>query len=110
MLLAGSVLIARVDAGPQPAAPPKGADPAAHRRHRARRVSRHRAAGGAIVRADVLGLLALGPERTSVTERQRFRVSDRQQILLESGLPAGDDERLSHLAFETPDSAARVAV
>jgi lactoylglutathione lyase len=54
--------------------------------------------------ADVLGLMAFGAEPTGDTnERQRFRVSHRQQIILESGLPAGDDERLSHLAFETSD-------
>lgn len=54
---------------------------------------------------DVLGLPQVGGENALHT---RFRVSHRQEILLESGLPAGDDERLSHLAFET-ESLDRLA-
>lgn len=38
-----------------------------------------------------------------------YRVGHRQRVLLEPGLPAGQDERLSHLAFETPDVEALAA-
>lgn len=127
-LLAGSVLIARVDTaragseehttiGARPAAQPaaqatqttQAAPPGAEVRprivgisHVAFRVSSMPAARAFY--ADVLGLMALGPEKTGAgTERLRFRVSNRQHVVLESGLPADDDERLSHLAFETSD-------
>jgi catechol 2,3-dioxygenase-like lactoylglutathione lyase family enzyme len=32
----------------------------------------------------------------------RYRVNDRQEIAIEPGLPADEDERLAYLAFETP--------
>jgi catechol 2,3-dioxygenase-like lactoylglutathione lyase family enzyme len=49
---------------------------------------------------DVLGL----SERSGTAgARIVFTVGARQHLLLETGLPAGEDERLSHLAFETSD-------
>jgi catechol 2,3-dioxygenase-like lactoylglutathione lyase family enzyme len=36
----------------------------------------------------------------------RFRVNERQEIVLEPGLPPDEDERLSFLAFETPSVEA----
>jgi lactoylglutathione lyase len=38
-----------------------------------------------------------------------FRVGANQYVQLEPGLPAGEDERLSHLAFATPDVTALAA-
>jgi lactoylglutathione lyase len=35
-----------------------------------------------------------------------FAVGTRQRVVLEPGLPPGEDERLRHLAFETPDVPA----
>lgn len=55
---------------------------------------------------DLLGLVQAGQANGL---RARFRVNHRQEILLEPGLPAGDDERLSHVAFETEDVDALAA-
>lgn len=38
-----------------------------------------------------------------------YAVSEHQFVQLEPGLAAGDDERLSHIAFETPDVKALAA-
>lgn len=46
----------------------------------------------------VLGLL---PEGGTGGGCVRYRVNDRQEIAIEPGLPADEDERLSYLAFET---------
>ena len=35
-----------------------------------------------------------------------YAVGSHQRVIVEPGLPAGEDERLSHLAFETPDVKA----
>ena len=52
---------------------------------------------------DVLGL----SERASPSAgRVTYAIGRRQHVLLEPGLPAGEDERLSHVAFETPDVGA----
>lgn len=52
---------------------------------------------------DILGL----KERASTgTGRVTFGVGGRQSVVLEPGLPSGEDERLSHIAFETPDVKA----
>ncbi len=51
---------------------------------------------------DVLGL----PEAAARRDRLTFQVGAHQDLRLEPGLPAGEDERLRHLAFATPDVAA----
>ena len=50
-------------------------------------------------------LLGLSP-RTSRPSQMSYAIGARQSVLLEAGLRAGDDERLMHVAFETPDIAA----
>lgn len=50
--------------------------------------------------------LGLEAHPSSGDERGVYRVGTRQRVLIEPGLPASEDERLSHLAFETPDIAA----
>jgi len=62
---------------------------------------------------DVLGLKE-APRAASAAagagaERARFVVNNRQEILIEAGLPPDTDERLSHLAFETSDLDALAA-
>jgi lactoylglutathione lyase len=55
---------------------------------------------------DTLGLT----RRTSGdSSRITYAVGEHQFVRLEPGLPAGDDERLSHIAFETPDVKALAA-
>ena len=49
---------------------------------------------------EVLGLTS---RDGSSGTRAVYRVGDRQHIAVDPGLPAGEDERLSHLAFETND-------
>jgi catechol 2,3-dioxygenase-like lactoylglutathione lyase family enzyme len=52
---------------------------------------------------DILGLT----ERAgSGTGRLTYAVGARQSVVLEPGLPAGQDERLSHIAFDTTDVEA----
>ena len=51
----------------------------------------------------VLGLHLVGPSEQG---RTVYAVGARQRVHLETGLPAGVDERLSHLAFESPDVPA----
>lgn len=48
-------------------------------------------------------LLGLTERASSGDIRIAYAVGPRQRVLLEPGLPAGEDERLSHIAFETPD-------
>lgn len=55
---------------------------------------------------DTLGLTRRNTERFS---RFAYAVGDRQFVSLEPGLPAGEDERLSHVAFETSDVKALAA-
>jgi lactoylglutathione lyase len=43
-----------------------------------------------------------GPAR----DRVRFAVGAQQSVQIEAGLPSGEDERLSHVAYATPDVAA----
>jgi catechol 2,3-dioxygenase-like lactoylglutathione lyase family enzyme len=50
----------------------------------------------------VLGLSARASRGSQVT----YAVGARQAIVVESGLRPGDDERLMHVAFETPDVTA----
>ena len=54
---------------------------------------------------DVLGL----PERPSRHARLIFAVGSRQHVQLEPGLPSTEEERLSHIAFETTDVKAMAA-
>jgi catechol 2,3-dioxygenase-like lactoylglutathione lyase family enzyme len=54
---------------------------------------------------DVLGLTEQAPQR----QRIAYLIGHRQHVLLEPGLPAGEDERLSHIAFETTDVKAMAA-
>jgi catechol 2,3-dioxygenase-like lactoylglutathione lyase family enzyme len=56
--------------------------------------------------ADVLGLTRVN---SGAADCARFRVNHRQEIIIEPGLPADVDDRLSHLAFETSDLAALAA-
>ena len=53
--------------------------------------------------ADVLGLASVGPPDRN---RAIYAVGAGQRLHIESGLAAGDDERLSHVAFKTPDVPA----
>jgi catechol 2,3-dioxygenase-like lactoylglutathione lyase family enzyme len=53
----------------------------------------------------VLGLT----EHASRPGRVAYFVGQRQHVLLEPGLPANEDERLAHVAFETPDVKAMAA-
>jgi catechol 2,3-dioxygenase-like lactoylglutathione lyase family enzyme len=55
--------------------------------------------------SDLLGLSA----HPSSGGRHVYDVGYRQRVLLEPGLGANEDERLSHLAFETPDIRAMAA-
>ncbi len=49
-------------------------------------------------------------ERTAADKsRISFAVGSHQSVVLEPGLPAGEDERLSHLAFQTSDVKAMAA-
>lgn len=49
------------------------------------------------------GILGLTEHASTAGPRIRYSVGHRQRVLLEPGLPAGEDERLSHIAFDTPD-------
>jgi catechol 2,3-dioxygenase-like lactoylglutathione lyase family enzyme len=52
---------------------------------------------------DLIGL----PERQGARKGHHiFMVGGQQYVEVEAGLPAGEDERLSHLAFSTPDVKA----
>jgi catechol 2,3-dioxygenase-like lactoylglutathione lyase family enzyme len=52
---------------------------------------------------DVLGL---SHHPSAGTGRIVYDVGDRQRVVLEPGLAGNEDERLSHLAFDTPDVTA----
>lgn len=52
------------------------------------------------------GVLGLSLAAPSDQGRAVYAVGARQRVHVETGLPPGVDERLSHLAFETPDVAA----
>lgn len=52
------------------------------------------------------GTLGLTERTSGGDSRIVFAVGSRQRIVLEPNLRAGEDERLSHLAFETPELAA----
>jgi catechol 2,3-dioxygenase-like lactoylglutathione lyase family enzyme len=55
---------------------------------------------------DVLGL----SERKPLSDgRVAYAIGHRQRVVLQPGLPAGEDERLSHVAFETPDAKGLAA-
>jgi catechol 2,3-dioxygenase-like lactoylglutathione lyase family enzyme len=54
---------------------------------------------------DILGYGSV-EVRGGAKRRLVFSVNSRQQIVIEDGLPAGQDERLSHVAFQTPNLAA----
>lgn len=56
---------------------------------------------------EVLGLEQV--RQDPATDRARFRLNERQAIILEPGLSVDEDERLSHLAFETSDLARLAA-
>lgn len=53
-------------------------------------------------------MLGLEEQASSTKQRVSFFVG-RQHVILQTGLPAGEDERLLHLAFETPDVDALAA-
>lgn len=53
--------------------------------------------------AGVLGLVQVGRPDAN---RAIYAVGDGQRLYLEGGLAAGDEERLAHLAFKTPDVPA----
>lgn len=52
------------------------------------------------------GTLGLTERPSADAARIVFAVGSRQRVILEPTLRAGDDDRLSHLAFETPDLSA----
>lgn len=52
------------------------------------------------------GTLGLSEQSTADASRIVFAVGARQRVILQPNLRPGDDERLSHLAFETPDRNA----
>ena len=54
---------------------------------------------------DVLGYGSAPLPAEDGGRRLVFTVNGRQQIVIEGGLPAGQDERLSHVAFETANLA-----
>lgn len=54
---------------------------------------------------EILGLSARSTA-DAPGERLTFLIGTRQRVVLEPGLPATEDERLSHLAFETADIGA----
>jgi catechol 2,3-dioxygenase-like lactoylglutathione lyase family enzyme len=54
-------------------------------------------------------VLGLAERPSSGGGRISYAVGPRQRIELEPGLPATEDERLSHLAFGTPDTQAMAA-
>jgi lactoylglutathione lyase len=60
------------------------------------------AAGARRFYGELLGLAGRLDDR----QRLVFTVGARQHVLVAPGLPAGEDERLSHLAFETTDLPA----
>lgn len=62
-----------------------------------------RVTDGASARRFYGDLVGLTERAVSPGGRIAYAVGHRQHVLLEPGLPAGDDERLSHVAFETPD-------
>jgi catechol 2,3-dioxygenase-like lactoylglutathione lyase family enzyme len=64
-----------------------------------------RVSDGAAARRFYQELLGLS-EGNATDGRLIFRVGANQHVQLEPGLPAGEDERLSHLAFATPDVKA----
>ena len=51
-------------------------------------------------------LLGFGERAGGAGRRIIYVIGARQYVALEPGLPAGEDERLGHLAFETPDLKA----
>jgi catechol 2,3-dioxygenase-like lactoylglutathione lyase family enzyme len=48
-------------------------------------------------------LLGLAERTAAGGDRISYAVGSRQHVVLEPGLPAGEEERLSHVAFETTD-------
>jgi catechol 2,3-dioxygenase-like lactoylglutathione lyase family enzyme len=54
-------------------------------------------------------VLGLAEHMSPRPGRLAYLVGQRQHVLLEPGLPAGEDERLSHIAFETSDVKAMAA-
>jgi catechol 2,3-dioxygenase-like lactoylglutathione lyase family enzyme len=68
-----------------------------------------RASDPAGTRAFYSVLLGLDGATISGTGRYAYAVGSRQRIVIEPGLSPQDDERLLHLAFETPDIAAMTA-
>jgi lactoylglutathione lyase len=48
----------------------------------------------------------LGLSEDAPSGRLSYRIGSHQHVVLEPGLPPNEDERLSHLAFETPDVKA----
>lgn len=52
------------------------------------------------------GVLGLRERPSTKAGRFAYAVGARQAVLLEPGLPAAEDERLSHVAYETPDLEA----
>lgn len=64
------------------------------------------AAGARDFYQDVLGL---AERQGSSPERISYAIGRRQHVLLEPGLPAGEEERLSHVGFETTDVKALAA-
>ena len=51
-------------------------------------------------------ILGFGERAGVAGKRIIYAIGARQYVALEPGLPAGEDERLGHLAFETPDLKA----
>jgi catechol 2,3-dioxygenase-like lactoylglutathione lyase family enzyme len=97
-LLAGALLLSVA----QPASPPRPrVTGIGHVALRVRDV-----AGARRFYGDVLGLTEQGGQRQG---RVAYLIGQRQRVLLEPGLPAGEDERLSHIAFETTDVKAMAA-
>ena len=54
-------------------------------------------------------LLGLAEHARARPGRVAYRVGQRQHVALEPGLPPNEEERLSHIAFETPDVTAMAA-
>ncbi len=54
-------------------------------------------------------ILGLSEGKPLADGRVAFAIGHRQRVLLQPGLPAGEDERLSHVAFETTDAKSLAA-
>jgi catechol 2,3-dioxygenase-like lactoylglutathione lyase family enzyme len=65
-----------------------------------------RVTDSAAARRFYTGILGLTEGASTANGRMSYLIGSHQRVVVEGGLPAGEDERLSHLAFETADVKA----